>query len=273
MKANEKTNLDELTFCIPIRIDSEDRMRNLYAVLNYFSKRIYAHYIVLEADVEQRCLNLPSIETLSYSFVEDHNPIYHRTHYINQMLEMAHTHYAAIWDVDAILPIEQLCSAYSALKQSFVTMVYPYSGPFWAINEAVSALFRESLDIRIFDLPYLSKRLLSGYLAVGGAFLVNVAAYKQAGGENEFFVGWGPEDAERYARMLILGRSAVRIEGSLYHLYHARGLNSYYGSKDIELNTKKEFCKVCSMTMPELEMYILSWNWHHIVNDFEKIKL
>lgn len=33
--------------------------------------------------------------------------------------------------------------------------------------------------------------------SVGGAFLVNRKVYLKAGGENEHFYGWGPEDTER----------------------------------------------------------------------------
>ena len=47
--------------------------------------------------------------------------------------------------------------------------------------------------------------------------------YVQAGGENEHFYGWGPEDLERVKRMEILGYSVTRIKGDLYHLYHLEG--------------------------------------------------
>ena len=65
--------------------------------------------------------------------------------------------------------------------------------------------------------------LLYEYLVThscGGAFFVNRSVYVQAGGENEHFYGWGPEDLERVKRMEILGYSVTRIKGDLYHLYH-----------------------------------------------------
>jgi hypothetical protein len=38
--------------------------------------------------------------------------------------------------------------------------------------------------------------------------------------ENEFFVGWGPEDKERYFRFNILGYKIYRVNGDIFHLKH-----------------------------------------------------
>ena len=78
----------------------------------------------------------------------------------------------------------------------------------------------------------------------------------QSGGENEHFYGWGPEDAERVKRMKILGLPVYRASGPLFHLYHPRKENSWYGSADIELKNRQEFLTVCSMTRSELQKYI-----------------
>lgn len=90
----KKTDLSELTFCIPVRIDSEYRLRNLLAVLRFYAAHIHANYILLEADSEQRIAGLPRITTLQYVYVHDENPIFHRTRYINRMLSMVRTRVA-----------------------------------------------------------------------------------------------------------------------------------------------------------------------------------
>ena len=86
--------------------------------------------------------------------------------------------------------------------------------------------------------------LMCSYYSVGGAFLVDVEEYRRCGWENEHFAGWGPEDAERYRRLLILGEQHSRIAGSLYHLYHTRGVNSGDYDKKLAMDTKKEYVHV-----------------------------
>ena len=96
---------------------------------------------------------------------------------------------------------------------------------------------------------------------MGGAYLVDVLRYRKYGWENEYFLGWGPEDAERYTRLEILGQKPCRVDGHLYHLFHPRGVNSGMSDKVLAKSTKKEYCKVCSLSPEELKKYIKSWKW------------
>lgn len=100
---------------------------------------------------------------------------------------------------------------------------------------------------------------MNEYYSLGGAFLVNRDEYLKAGGENENFYGWGPEDYERFYRMEILNKEIVRIEGPLYHLFHTRGINSTYANKKMAIQCKEELCRICSMTTLELNNYIKTW--------------
>lgn len=91
----------------------------------------------------------------------------------------------------------------------------------------------------------------------GGAYIVHRQRYLSCGGENEHFTGWGPEDAERLHRVVILGHKACYVEtGELFHLYHPRGMNSSYKSKDNAREMREEFIRVCCMTDTELKSYI-----------------
>lgn len=258
---SRKKNMAELTFCIPVRIDSEYRMRNLLAVLAFYSRYVDARYILLEADKEQRILNLPPIPGLRYQYIYDENPIFHRTYYINRMLSEVITKVAAIWDTDAIAPIPQLQQAYERILQSGRTMVYPYDGRFWGVEDFYSSIFCKHKKITILTDMDMPKYLIGGYYSVGGAFLVNVQSYKTLGWENEYFTGWGPEDLERYHRLEILGEKPERISGSLYHLYHTRGVNSGDFDEKLALETKKEYIHVCGMLPDELREYINTWDW------------
>ncbi len=254
----------EITFLLPVRIDSEERLKNLITVLNFFSQLSQVSFCILEADSDSK---IPSSiyrnKNIDYLFIKDDNSIFHRTRYINIMLKRTKTEFAAIWDVDAICPVEQVRKAMDSLiinKDN--TIVYPYDGKFWCCNILFSELFREKLDIAVLsDFPQ-NRYLMSGYYAVGGAFLVNVGNYKRYGWENENFLGWGPEDVERYKRIEMLTDTPPhRIEGDLFHLYHPRGINSGLFDEKLAYSTKKELIKVCAMSKVELHEYINTWKW------------
>ncbi len=257
----KKIDLSELTFCIPVRIDSEYRLRNLLAVLRFYAAHIHANYILLEADSEQRIAVLPRIATLQYVYIHDENPIFHRTRYINRMLSMVRTRVAAVWDTDAVAPVPQLRKAYDNVLDGDSVMCYPYDGRFWGVSEFFSSAFCRTTDIRLLGSYSQPLYLMCSYYSVGGAFLVDVEGYRRCGWENEHFAGWGPEDAERYRRLLILGEQPSRIAGSLYHLYHTRGVNSGDYDRTLALSTKKEYVRICSMYPDELRKEIESWEW------------
>lgn len=254
-------SLPELTFCIPVRIDSAYRLRNLYAILSYLSCHVRAKFSLLEADSEQRITDLPAIDGLKYRFIKDENIIFHRTRYINRMLAETTTRMAAVWDTDVVVRVDQLIEAYRAIQEERAIMSIPYDGKCWKVDDFFSSLFKKKLNPDIFENPLFPKQLLNEYNSVGGAFLVDVRKYKECGWENEHFTGWGPEDEERFKRMHILGATPVRIPGDLYHLYHSRGINSGNAHTDTAYITKKEYCKICAMEPQELRDYIRTWEW------------
>lgn len=95
-----------------------------------------------------------------------------------------------------------------------------------------------------------------GRPSVGGAFLVNRDKYLQAGGENEGFYGWGPEDAERVKRLEILGLPISRTKGSLYHLNHKRKPDIGIDNQKKALHNQKVLLNTCEMNKTELEYMI-----------------
>lgn len=263
MVMTEETTYTDLTFLIPVRIDSQYRKENLLSVLRFYKDLEGVSFIVFEADSTQKITNeIYGIDNVTYHYQKDKNEIFHRTHYINQMLAHVKTKYAAIWDTDAIAPYEQLHQALELLRENPKSiLVYPYDGCFWYVNKYFSKQFHRLLDISILsDFPQY-RRLMCGYHSVGGAFIVNVNSYWEIGAENEYFLGWGPEDTERFKRCEILTEKPKRIKGGLFHLWHPRSLNSGDFNKDIAVSTKRELCHVCGMSKKQLSEYINSWKW------------
>ena len=92
-------------------------------------------------------------------------------------------------------------------------------------------------------------------------FIVNKHKYLKAGGENENFYGWGPEDAERFKRMEILEGAVERVDGPLFHLHHPRGINSTFGNDERDKKNLFEFIKICRMNTRQIKKYIETWEW------------
>lgn len=251
-----------LTIIMSIRIDSAERLKNLLASVKYYLTYTDAEIIIVESDTESKCVKMISelgLNRIKHIFLFDTSPILHRTKYMNYGFKSVRTTYAANIDSDIIVPIEQLLKAFYLISHSDYVMVIPYEGKCVMITEEETNILRDSLTVA--NLNIRSKTLMFGKWSVGGAYLVNVTRYKNLGLENENISAWGPEDAERVARVSILEHGPVFMPGVIYHLYHPRGLNSYYPTQELALTSKREYCKVCSMMPEELREYVKTWVW------------
>lgn len=258
-----KQNINNLSIVFTVRVDSQERLKNILATVAYYHMFTDCPLILLEADKESKLGTLleQKFPELKYIFVYDENTIFHRTHYINEELRIVSTRHAAIIDSDIIVPIEQLKNANKILTNTGNVMVYPYDGRFVGHDAYFSDKFRETIDPDVFDVVEGNQYLMFGFISVGGAFLVNVERYRELGWENEYFPGWGPEDFEREHRLDILGHKPARVIGKVHHLYHPRGINSSNSNASLMLTTKREYCNVCSMNTEELHNYINTWPW------------
>ena len=251
---------DYLTFGIPVRIDSKERKDNLRTIVSFLSY-LKCRLIVLEASSESSLKDEEWIKQVEYVFIEDKSLVFHRTHYINELLRMVDTDIAAVWDTDVLVDYPQIYEAVEQIQKG-CTIAYPYNGQFVMLSEQMSVNIRKSLD-----LEYLRQAKLSSFLGrklCGGAYFVHRQRYLQCGGENERFTGWGPEDAERMHRVKILGHNVLWTAfGQLYHLYHPRGTNSCYQSESDADRLRCELVNICSMDRDELSSYVSSSRWNN----------
>ncbi len=254
---NMKTNpiISEcLTIGIPVRIDSEERKANLQVVIKYLAL-LQCRIMVLEADEQPLAADLCRKNSVDYRFIKDTNAVFHRTHYINLLLQMAQTEVVGIWDADVLVDYPQIFEALLMIRNG-ATISYPYDGRFIKLSEEISVQIRQN-----WDFGYLRSFRMKSFLGrqlCGGAYLVHKQRYLQCGGENEHFTGWGPEDAERQHRVTILGFKACHISyGELFHLYHPTGTNSNSLSKEETRRQREELIKICCMSPVELKSYIM----------------
>ncbi len=229
---------DTVTFLIPVRLDSVVRLENLLMTTQFLLRHFSDCPIkVLEADnynngFIQKLLS----KKIDYTFVEDKDPVFYRTKYLNLMIEKVETPFLAIWDADVIIPKEQIAEAIEKLCEGY-EVAYPYNGTFLDTSDVIRWQFLQSRKVSLLQKQKSKMHPIYGNRELkGGAVLVNTEAHKRAGKENENFYGWGQEDFERYERWSILRYRIYRSKGELFHLSHERGSNSTFRS--LEQNVK-----------------------------------
>ena len=260
-------DLKNCTFIIPIRIESEDRMRNVVTVLAYLLKNFDTKVIVKEVDVESVYEDqvLPQIEdflgdninNLTHVFEKSDDPVFYRMKILNEMIDMADTNVIANYDCDVLFKKETYVESVKMIMDGF-DLVYPYGfGNYqkqvFIDDDGVSEFINEDFDFEVLD-----KKSRMYDAQYGHVQFVNRKSYILAGMENENFRGSSPEDKERFYRFDKMGYSVGRIDDIVYHLEHSRGANSWPNSVQGNPYMKQNFDeweKIQKMTGHQLRSY------------------
>jgi hypothetical protein len=244
-----KTDLTDFTFLMPLRIDSEYRKENADTSIGFILRHFETTFIVVEGDTDRSYYPDFKASNFRYEFMEDKNEFFHKTKYINRLITLADTQYIAVWDADAIVPPEQVSESVELLRKGDAIMSIPYDGRVFVCDKYLSDLFKQDPKIEILLKLAPALPLMYGFHSTGGAFLANRVKYLNAGGENENFFGWGPEDVERVKRMEILNYKVHLADGPMFHLWHPKGKTSWYIDKSAEIQNRREFIETCKNGM------------------------
>ena len=260
-------DLKNCTFIIPIRIESEDRMRNVVTVLAYLLKNFDTKVILKEVDVESVFEDqvLPQIEdflgdninNLTHVFEKSDDPVFYRMKILNEMIDMADTKVIANYDCDVLFKKETYVESVKMIMDGF-DLVYPYGfGNYqkqvFIDDDGVSEFINEDFDFEVLD-----KKSRMYDAQYGHVQFVNRKSYILAGMENENFRGSSPEDKERFYRFDKMGYSVGRIDDIVYHLEHSRGSNSWPNSVQGNPYMKQNFDeweKIQKMSENQLRSY------------------
>jgi hypothetical protein len=268
VKIREKNRIDltDVTFLIPVRIDSEGRLQNLLMVIAYLHKHFDTHIIVAESDGTSRVPvhRLPSC--CRYFFIQDDDPKLHRTRLNNRLIKQSDTAIVALYDTDAVLAPEQIKAAVETIRNGNAHYASPYNGEFLDVDKMLKGLFGRVLDAGILQCNK-NKLMVVTKRSWGGACFLLKEAYIEAGMENERFLSWGPDDIERVKRLEILGYTIRRVEGPLFHLNHERKENSGYQDHDVYCTYMQIYFDLCSMTKEQLCAHVAEWKWSENLNE------
>ena len=233
----------DLTFLIPTRIETEDRLRNIISSVSYLLKHIPAKVIVKEVSKEQifKIHALPIIESLvstsnlTYLFEKSNNSLFCKSKVLNDLIDASETKVVANYDADCILPISSYHEAYNLISKDKADVVYPYQCGIYQwcaeYDQKIYEQFISKLDSTVLD----QKKRLSNS-TIGWCQFVNRKKYIDSYMMNENFISWGCEDDEFYFRMSTLGNRIARIDNYVYHLEHARTYNSWFSNPNFNSN-------------------------------------
>jgi hypothetical protein len=254
-------NLKDLTFTIPIRIDTPERSRNLVTTIKYINKHFDTNIMVYEeslSPVVDKLLSDNNITNVKYKHIQTTSSLFRRTHLLNLMAVECTTPYIANYDADILLKLSQYEYAMELLRSGQSEMIYPYNGRF--IN-----LIDETLEKVVAQLDVENIQESDGHLihpnSLGGVIIWKKSKFMQIGMENENFVSWGWEDNARLSVAMKLGVKISRVDGCLFHMHHPVSENSSNTKHQAYMDNQREFLKVNNMSPTELLKYIGSWSW------------
>ena len=238
-----------LTFMIPVKMDTPDRERNLSVTTSHLLHNYNCKIIVTEADAEQKAKKfLPDDDRIVYRYCElcDLDP-FHRTKYLNEMTNMADTECVANYDVDVMFNPESIEHAVDLIMKENADVVYPFGrGEYDQIRVFCDANLHQAENIiedgyHINPQKFVTEpkdfKLGQWTTLAGHCQIFKRSSYFDGFLENENFISWGPEDAERLHRFETLGFDVRHIKGSLvYHLEHAQSVDSGRGNPHLFTN-------------------------------------
>ena len=255
-----RIDLTDVTFLIPLRLDSVERIENLEKTVDFILQNFDTQIHILEAArYSNNILSRIMPETIQIDFVKDFDPIFHRTRYINILTRKIDTPYCAIWDTDIIIPTEQIEESVKILREEKAEIVYPYSDLFLDVPRIIKEHYFETGEERILTQNMNKMKKMYQPTPLGGAFFAKRSSYMESGMENENYYGWGREDGDRFNRWQTLGYKIHRIQGALFHLTHERGSNSKFHDKMQNDIKTAEIVRIGSMSKEELEREIEKW--------------
>lgn len=236
-----------LTFLIPTKLESEDRIRNLTTVLVYLLSKFDAKIIVKECDfvgkfehyiipvIEKKFGKLP--DKLTYSYEKQTAQFFHKTRILNDLLLSSDTEVVCNYDTDVIIPEDSIIKSYESIKSGQVDVVYPYGcGAYQKAVTYSEDTFNTFIDSKL-DPKTLDEYSTISSSTIGWCQFIRRDNYIKSFMMNENFQAWGPEDCELYYRLSFLGNKVGRINDYVYHLEHSRSNDSWFTNPMWQENT------------------------------------
>jgi len=284
-----KYDFKEITFLTFVRLDNEERIRNLQAMMGYYRKHCsgYTHIIVEDDATSKVPMHIDLTEDDVYVFTKSSTE-WKKSEGYNKGIKLAKTNIINLIDTDIIIHPDQIIETAKALNNdSNAALIYPYNGLFLCAQKKLKDEFCKTLDYNTLQSrtpsqfsDYIGSRdksigtlkryingvyddvLVGHVVSKGGCVMGRRDNLIKCNGYNPKFIGWGYEDDEMPARANILGFTVGRIEGTgkvLWHLHHYDGTGSAKETQPFYEHNRQTVSEVEHGDKDFLVDYIKTW--------------
>jgi hypothetical protein len=236
-------DLSITTLIIPIKIEHKDRYRNAETVLNFLNSHFQTNVFLYEISPTGES-NLDFLDSLTNlnkrHWCTTEKGSFHRTKYLNIMLDEVETPVVANYDIDILLSPNNFLQCQNGIIKGLSKVIYPYelgNGQIMVLDSFDYNGFKKSG----YNMNFMnsSSEKIENIAECGHCIFFNTDDYRKYGGENENFISYGPEDKERMYRFQKLTNSVSWKSGEkVYHLEHYRGKDSFITNPHFEENWK-----------------------------------
>jgi glycosyl transferase family 2 len=253
--------MHELSFVIPIRVDTPDRLENCATILRFLTKHFpHSEIQLIEQDVRSQTVSLrKSFPQVIWHF-EFNDKHFSRGAAINTGLLRSTRVCVCAYDTDILIDPAALRLSVSLITSGRWPIVIPFNLIFVELSGERRRELIDSLDITGLSTiarlsavpkhPEIDSRVLSGAI-----MMCDKALAVMEGGYNRKMISYGWEDIEFFKRFEKLGYFSYMLSDfNLIHLDHRRGPDSRINEM-YEIN-KSEFDKVVKMSESELQIYV-----------------
>lgn len=231
--------MNNLTFLMPCRIESDDRLKNIITTIGYLTYNFPECKIIVQENDKKSIFRekvIPAIEqifgtypkTITHRFEESQENFFHKTRILNDLVLAADTEIVYNYDIDHLLPVESYKKAYNMINSGQFDAVYCYGvGVYQYLVDYPVDIFNNFIRSK-FDLNVLSPGCNISPSVMGLGQMIRRKTEIDCYMWNENFLAWGPEDCEFLYRIQVLGAKVGRVNDICYHLNHHRTFNSHY---------------------------------------------
>jgi len=274
-------DLKNTTFIIPLMVEHSDRYRNSRVTLGFLNHHFETNVFIYEISEsgETKLDFLDSLENLKIKhWVEKgETPIpnsdalvFHRTKYLNIMLDQVQTPVVVNYDIDVILYPEFYTQCQDDIIQGGSDVIYPFRFGSRGQIRVLDGFDYDRFIKEDYNFHYINSFGPMDYYdsEYGHCIFFNTELYKKYGGENENFISYGPEDKERGLRFQKIGLKVSWVSESIvYHFEHHRGADSGHTNPFFGHNWEV-FNNLNRMNGQELIDYYNSQSYQHKYQNF-----
>jgi len=214
------SDYSKLTVIVPYRKTNDpEREENVDITLGYLSKIGIKNLIISEHSdksssnfFEEKYGHL--FDSFRVIFSKSDGSLFNKAHAINKGVMVSKTPYFAIVDIDCLTEKKNVDMALYLLDKGF-EVVHPF-------NRVIQDILDKNRFQKEYNFQNVDSRPQFRDWADGGIVFWNKRAFINIGMKNEYFIGWGGEDNEILIRANLFQLKQIRIDSTLYHLYHSR---------------------------------------------------